>query len=386
MSAPRSETKPLLHQIYFYLTAGCNLRCRHCWVLPEPGESRQGDAVLDPKLFADILEQAGPLGLTGVKLTGGEPFLHPQIAHLLGIIKDANLKLVVETNGVLLTPELAKAVAACRHPFVSVSLDGAEAETHEWVRQVPGCYQGALRGISLLVQAGLKPQIIFSLMRRNREQVEAVVHLARELGAGSVKFNILLASPRTEKLQEDEGLLTLPELLELGHWVERELTPSVDIPILFHHPPAFRPLNLLAVEKYKGVCGIKGIIGVLPDGSYALCGIGGYVPELLFGHAAQDRLAAVWNDHPVLQDIREGLPNRLTGICADCLLNNRCFGFCLAQNYYRTRNLWAPFWFCQEADAAGLFPLTRKRSNLNMAKDKQISGEFHERLASPICR
>jgi SynChlorMet cassette radical SAM/SPASM protein ScmF len=363
-----SETRPEghpLHQIYFYLTEGCNLRCRHCWVLPEKNTPRQADAFLKVQLFENIVKQGQALGLHTVKLTGGEPFLHPQISRLLEIIKAADLRLVVETNGVLLTPELAKAVAACRNPYISVSLDGAEAETHEWVRGVPGCFEAALKGITYLVQAGLKPQIIFSMMRENRDQLEAVVRLAQKLGAGSVKFNVIQASPRADLMRENEETLSVPEVIELGHWVEQELSKEVEISLIFHYPPAFRQLSLL----FEGngnfcSCGIRNIIGVLADGSYALCGIGGNVPELVFGHAARDPLADVWNNHPVLREIREGLPKRLTGICGDCLLRSRCLGACLAQNYYVAGNLWAPYWFCDQAEAAGLFPASRKNPML----------------------
>jgi SynChlorMet cassette radical SAM/SPASM protein ScmF len=297
------------------------------------------------------------------------------------MIKAANLKLVVETNGVLLTPALAEAVAGCRSPFISVSLDGAEAETHEWVRGVPGSYKAALQGITYLVRAGLKPQIIFSIMRRNRNQVEDIVRLAKELGAGSVKFNIIQGSPRADLLQTDNETLTLTELLDLGRWVERELSPRVDLPLLFHHPLAFRPLSLIFASNGLGGgrCGIQNIIGVLANGSFALCGIGENIPELVFGHAARDRLSDVWLNHPVLCDIREGLPDRLTGICRDCLMNERCLGFCLAQNYYRSKDLWAPYWFCQQADDAGLFPANRRRPP--MVKSDQISGGGQENLA-----
>ncbi|MFZ2088042.1 MAG: SynChlorMet cassette radical SAM/SPASM protein ScmF [Desulfobaccales bacterium] len=371
MSAPEHQSSdPPLKQIYFYLTGGCNLRCRHCWVITDQAKT---EAFLDPGLLESIVKQGQPLGLTSVKLTGGEPFLHPHIRRILNFIKDTDLHLVVESNGVLLNPDLAKAVASCRSPRISVSLDGSEAETHEWVRGVPGCFQAALKGITYLVEAGLKPQIIFSMMRRNRDQIEAVVRLAEKLGAGSVKFNVIQASPRADVMQENQETLTIEELLELGYWVERELIKNVDIPILFHHPPAFRPLSLLCGGKAQGLtCGILNIIGVLADGSYALCGIGGYVPEMVFGHAAKDRLADVWINHPVLRDIRDGLPQRLTGICGECLVRSRCLGFCLAQNYYNAQDLWAPYWFCDQAEAAGLFPTTRKRPTPVEKKAKSL--------------
>ena len=108
-----------------------------------------------------------------------------------------------------------------------------------------------------------------------------------------------------------------------------------------------------------GVCGILGILGILGNGSYALCGIGETVAELTFGHAARDRLEDVWNNTPVLMELREGLPHRFEGICGDCLMKGRCLGSCIAQNYYRSKNIWAPFWYCEEAQRKGLFPKPR---------------------------
>ena len=101
------------------------------------------------------------------------------------------------------------------------------------------------------------------------------------------------------------------------------------------------------------------ILGVLGDGSYALCGIGETVPEMVFGHASKDSLADVWKSNPVLLEIREGLPRSLKGVCGDCVMKNICLGSCIAQNYYRSQDLWAPFWYCEEAQRLGLFPESR---------------------------
>jgi SynChlorMet cassette radical SAM/SPASM protein ScmF len=108
------------------------------------------------------------------------------------------------------------------------------------------------------------------------------------------------------------------------------------------------------------ICGINGILGVLANGSYALCGIGETVPELVFGHASKDALSDVWSGNPVLREIREGLPRRLGGICGKCLMKGICLGSCIAQNYYRDRDLWAPNWYCEEAARLGLFPDSRR--------------------------
>ena len=108
-----------------------------------------------------------------------------------------------------------------------------------------------------------------------------------------------------------------------------------------------------------GVCGILGILGVLANGSYALCGIGKTVPDLVFGDASKDPLQDIWSNNLLLIELREGLAQRFEGICYRCLVKGLCLGSCVAQNYYRSKSIWAPFWFCQEAHNQGYFPESR---------------------------
>ncbi len=352
-----------LNQIYFYLTEGCNLACRHCWIAPKFQTEDRSYPVLPVELFKSIVEQGKPLGLSGVKLTGGEPLMHPQISEILEYMKAEDLNLTMETNGVLCTPEIAQQIAACRNPFVSVSLDGVDAETHEWVRGVPGCFEAALDGVRHLVRADMKPQIIMSVMRRNTDQMESMVRLAESLEVGSVKFNLIQPIARGKTFHDGGDTLTIEELVDLGAWVENTLSDSTDLSLFFDHPTAFRPLGKMFGENGDGcsTCGILGILGVLADGSYALCGIGEHVSELVFGDAAEDSLEEVWKRTEVLIELREGLTDRLEGVCGDCLMKDMCLGSCIAQNFYRSKHLWTPFWYCEEARKAGLFPETRIR-------------------------
>jgi len=356
-----STTTHPLNQLYFYLTEGCNLACRHCWLAPKLDAQGDRYPTLPIELFETALLEARPLGLSGVKLTGGEPLLHPRIVDILALIRREKLRLALETNGLLCTPALAAEIAKSPHRFVSVSMDGVDAETHEWVRGVAGSFEKAKQAVRNLVAAGIHPQVIFSVMRHNVGQVDAIVRLAEELGASSVKFNVIQPTARGEKLHEAEETLTVAELIPLGRHVERELAPATRLKLFFDYPPAFRILSRIASGDGCGVCGILGILGVIANGHYALCGIGEHIPELVFGVVGQDRLETIWQENPVLNALREGLPGKLEGICGQCLMKYRCLGSCVAQNYYRSHNLWAPFWFCEEAEAAGLFPASRKK-------------------------
>lgn len=367
MMGEKTETSGRVHSyplniLYFYLTEGCNLRCRHCYLEPKFQTEKRQYAALDPDLFRHILHQARPLGLSSVKLTGGEPLMHPRIGELLEILRKEKLRFNVETNGVLCTPGLARDLVRSGIYHISVSLDGADAETHEWVRGVEGCFEASVSGIKHLVEAGIRPQVIMTLMRRNADKMEAMVRLAESIGASSVKFNIVQPTARGEKLLEAGETLTVEELLRLGIWAEDTLARGTGLPLFYSHPVAFRPLGRIYGNGGVGcgVCGIHGILGVLADGAYALCGIGEHIPDLVFGHAASDSLRDVWEKAPVLREIREGLPRRLGGICGECLMKGICRGGCIAQNYYKNRTLWSPFWFCEDAEKAGLFPETRK--------------------------
>ncbi|MBI5833756.1 MAG: SynChlorMet cassette radical SAM/SPASM protein ScmF [Armatimonadetes bacterium] len=357
---PQPEAGPRLAQFYFYLTEGCNCACRHCWLAPKFDPEATRYPTLPVAAFERVIAEALPLGLGRVKLTGGEPLMHPDIGDLLAVVRREDLALTVETNGLRLTEALADAIAGCRQPFVSVSLDGAEAGYHDKVRGVPGAFDLAVAGVRHLVEAGLKPQLILSVMRDNVGQVEPVVRLAEQLGAGSVKFNLIQPTERGVALHEQGDSLTVPELIDLGRWVEGDLAGSTELALHFDYPRAFRSLARLATRGGQGSCGILGILGVLASGQYALCGIGESVPELLFGQVGQVPLAEVWYQHPVLLALRDGLPGKLGGICAECLQKSDCLGSCIAQNYYRAKDLFAPYWFCEEADQLGLFPASRR--------------------------
>jgi len=363
---PVENGTPPLNQLYIYLTEGCNLACRHCWLAPRFDPDGDKYPVLPLELFRTAIQEAKPLGLTGVKLTGGEPLLHPEIMEILAVIRQQGLDFTMETNGLLCTPEVAAAIALQENPFVSISLDGADEKTHDMIRGLDGAFAKATKAVSQLAAAGLRPQVIMSIMRSNVDQVEKVIELAESLGAASIKFNIIQPTGRGEAIRGGAGGLQIDKLIRLGRQVEREMAPKTELNLYFDYPAAFHPLkHFTAAEDGCGVCSILSILGLLPNGAYALCGIGAHVEELVFGKAGHDSLAELWKKNPVLNQLRAGLPDRLTGICSHCLMKQQCLGSCIAQNYYRSGDLWAPFWFCEQADAMGLFPASRHNYTFN---------------------
>jgi SynChlorMet cassette radical SAM/SPASM protein ScmF len=353
---------PALSQLYVYVTSVCNCACKHCWIVPDDSSSKK-DATkfLTPDLFEAAVREAKPLGLASVKWTGGEPTIHPDFAGLLQLQSKHQLQGRLETNGMEVSQSLAKMLAAGGIHHVSVSLDGAVPETHDAIRGIQGAHRRTLKGIKNLVEAGFKPQLIMSLMKDNFAELDEVLKLAVNLGAGSVKLNLIQPTLRGIEIHEEGRSLSTPEVLQLSHRLDSELRPCYPFPIFLDVPMAFRSIQEIIDSALFSVCGIKTILGLLADGSYALCGIGENLPELVFGVAGRGELEAIWKQNPLLLQIRNGLPSELKGVCGQCLMKQACLGSCLAQNYYRNRDLLSAFWFCEQARREGLFPQTRLR-------------------------
>jgi SynChlorMet cassette radical SAM/SPASM protein ScmF len=364
---------PRLTSLYLYASGSCNLACRHCWIVPEflgpevlgaevlgfeAGASAERGQHVPLEYVEKAIGEGRSLGLGHVKLTGGEPTLHPRFRELVALIANAGLRMTMETNGTLVDDDLATFLKATPgFSFVSVSLDGADAETHDTMRSVPGSFRRALDGIEALVRAGFRPQVICSLHRGNLAQVDQVVALAEELGCGSVKFNLIQEIGRGGQFASQNGL-SIEQCLAENRRVERELAPRSKLRIFFDVPFAFRPLPRL-LKGDLGHCGVLGILGLLSGGELSLCGIGTTVPELIYGHIERDDLRDVWCASPGLVELREKVPAQLEGVCGRCLHRDLCLGSCIANNYHTAGRLNAAYHFCELAEEQGLFPASR---------------------------
>jgi SynChlorMet cassette radical SAM/SPASM protein ScmF len=357
------EGVPPLTNFYVYLTGGCNLACRHCWISPSYQANGGTGGHLDYDLFEHAIEEGLHLGLRNVKLTGGEPLLHPDFIRIIDFLREMKVSVSIETNGTLMTSSIARHLKdkSTLHN-ISVSLDGASAEIHDPFRGVKGSFEKAVQGIRYLVEVGYKPQIIMSVHAGNVDQVEPLIHLAEELGAGSVKFNLIQPSGRGEVMTERGQTLGVPELIELGKRIEGQLQKETRLPLIYSWPMAFQSLHRFLVDN-TGNCGIFNVLGILSSGEWAMCGIGVQIPELCYGIIDKDDLATIWNSHPMLLKLRQELPAGLEGVCGECIFKNKCLGTCVANNYLLTNSLSGSNWFCQSAVDLRIFPITRLREN-----------------------
>jgi SynChlorMet cassette radical SAM/SPASM protein ScmF len=367
---------PALKAFYLYMSNTCNLRCRHCWITPGFGDGRATPSVfVDPDALRQAVVEAKALGLCAVKLTGGEPMLHPRFMEIADMLTAEGISMDMETNGTLVTDGNARHLNEKTNVrFVTISLDGPDARSHDNFRGVPGAFDAALRGLDCLVSAGYKNcQVIMSVHKGNRHQVEAVVSLAVAHGASTIKLNPVTRTGRAVAMDESGEVMDFEEHLSFARYVSAELRLKAGVGIRLNMPPALSTMSdLLRTRGRTGDCGVLRILGILGNGDVALCGIGRTCPELVYGRLGRDSIREIWFSNPTILRLRRALTDvdTLPGVCAKCLFVRVCRTGCVANNYVESGSLIAPTWLCAEADRRGLFPTARAQRRVRGAGAK----------------
>lgn len=364
------STLPKLKSLYLYLSSYCNLNCIHCWIAPSYININKNEAPIEAPfdLLKDIIDQAMPLGLTSIKITGGEPFLSKNIFPLISYASSKNLNITIETNGTLIDDRNAKFLKENHVGLVAVSLDGPNKKIHETLRARQDCFEKTVEGIKFLKKYDLNIQIIMSICKCNSEYLEDTINIAEQLGANSFKINCISAVSRGEALKRKGDVLGVTDYLNLNQKIENEIQPRYKIKIILDMPPAFKKIKTIKVK--GGRCGLKNILGVLANGDISICGIGEVLSSLRLGDIRNEPLEQIWKNNPVLKTLREDIPHKLQGICSRCIFKGYCLGKCRAEAYYTTGNFLSPFSFCDEAYKLGLFP----EKNIFHVK-KEVLGE-----------
>jgi len=357
---PSPDDEFPLCSLYINPTRFCNLACRHCWVSPPRKASLGGgDGEMSIREMIEIIKEGVKLGVSSIKLTGGEPLLRKDIVELIEFCSGDGIGVDIETNGTLITEGTARLLKDKRVAHIAVSLDSPFEEKNDAFRGIKGAFRGAVHGIMSLIDEGLSPQVIISLYRDNLRDIAYFLDLMGKLGVRDVKINPIVPLGRGSALWDEGAVPGVGEVLEFSKKLE-VLETFFDGMIYLDLPMAFRPLDKLKAGMC-GLCAIKSILGILSDGSVSICGIGYLDKGLLFGNARNDPsvLGKIWREHPVLKSIREDIPAKLEGVCGICVFRNRCLGSCRADVYHNTGSLTAPYWFCRMAYEEGLFPSTR---------------------------
>ena len=163
------------------VTDRCNFRCVYC--MPAEGVvSKKHEDILSYKEIADIVKIGTQLGLTKIRLTGGEPLVRKDLPKLIKMLADIEgiEDIGLTTNGVLL-PETANELKAAGLKRVNISLDTMNPEKFKKITRI-GKLNDVLKGIDAAIKAELFP-IKINFVRipgENEEEEKAVKNYCKE--------------------------------------------------------------------------------------------------------------------------------------------------------------------------------------------------------------
>ncbi|MCA1812424.1 MAG: radical SAM protein, partial [Halobacteriales archaeon] len=229
-------------------TRSCNLRCKHCYADAGPAAADE----LSTKEIHGLLDQlAGMKTLTVTIGSGGEPLLRADLLDVLAHGRERGLLMFLVTNGLLLTPDLARRLRDLK-VVVSVSLDGASAASHDALRGQAGAFDGAVAALRLLRAEGGIAATNLTLNKLNCHEMPQFLALVRSLGVKYASVNRML--PVGRGALHAELLCNGAEFKQAVHDLRQGLGPDLVMssqdPILDR---AFRSATRAPGEQRTGV-------------------------------------------------------------------------------------------------------------------------------------
>jgi radical SAM protein with 4Fe4S-binding SPASM domain len=390
----QSEYKARL--VFWEVTKGCNLRCIHCRATATQLSSPTD---LSTKSALGIIDQIAATANPILVLSGGEPLYRSDIFQLARYATDKGLRVALATNGTLVTKDVARMIVDAGVRRVSISLDGADAATHDAFRGIPGAFDAAVHGLRNLKSLGMSVQINMTIARHNAHQLPNVLQLARNLGADALHTFLLVPVGCGVDIASEQ--MVPPEEYErmLNWFYDQSLTGGIELkatcaPHYFRvarqrraadrraaaqltsittaaHESSPRPSSIGPTEmtmpgstgiaiKPQGVGQPVGHPGGHPSDLNAmtkgcLAGTGvcfishegevypcGYLP-VIAGDLRSQTFAHIWENAEVFQELRDTA--KLKGKCGCCEFRNVCMG-CRARAYAATGDFMDEEPFC----------------------------------------
>ena len=348
---PLTFAQPLM--VVWNITARCNLRCKHCY--EDAGVLSKGlpnELTNDEKI--KVMEELCKLNIPTFAFAGGEPLMDPVFWELARIGKENGLYMSINTNGTLITEEVAFKLKEIGFAYYGVSLDGASAEVHDSFRGVKGAFERTIRGIKNLIKAGEadKTCISFTVARENsilKDEIPKILRLRDELGLRKVVFYNYIPCGRAgiendltpeerERLFEifykdlQDGKETLLSTApQFGRYCKQMYEQGKgEYTVLGHFSSGSREKLQSLVELIGGCGAARAYIALQPDGSITPCV---FMPNLVIGNIKKDgeikgeNLIEVWDNAPVLEKIRNrrnhperyGCKGKYFSVCGGCV-------------------------------------------------------------------
>jgi MoaA/NifB/PqqE/SkfB family radical SAM enzyme/SAM-dependent methyltransferase len=301
-----------LHELWLHTNNSCNLACAHCLVNSGPAETPG----LSPTALRQAVEDALALGVERFYVTGGEPFLRPDLAELTRrITEEAGRELILLTNATLFSGPRGSELASFARDKVKfqVSVDGASPATNDPIRG-RGTFEKALDGVRRLSDLGFEVSLTTVVTRENLRELPELAAIAAERGARSQ--HLMWSHRRGRAAASDNGFF--PEVPDILIGVLRAADEAARRGIRLDNLEAAR-------RRANGQPGVKYDLGnagwdslcIYADGTvYPSAALADHRP-LACGRVTDNPLAAIFETSPVLERFREATLARRPQALAD---------------------------------------------------------------------
>ena len=347
--------------VFWNLTDRCNLRCTHCYSSSGPGRTTEGE-LTTAEAFG-VIDDLAAMGVPLILFTGGEPLMRADLFALAAHARGRGLKMALSTNGTLITPDVARRIKESGIEYAGISLDGANAETHDRFRHSPGAFDRTIRAFAACKGAGLRCGVRVTLTKENCHELEALVDLSLSLGASRFCLYWLVPTGRGNesyaRLQLDRDEVT--GALSLLYRKAKETDPSamefltVDAPQDCIHLLASMEKDgsedladaRALLESLKGGCSAgTRVANIDTRGNVYPCQFA-RSPEFLVGNIRDRPFSGLWSDgeNPALARFRDK-EARFGGRCGVCRHRGLCGGGCRVRAHAAEGDFLAEDPFC----------------------------------------
>lgn len=162
----------------FELSPLCNMNCDMCFIRLNQEEMSHIGRLKTADEWLDIARQMKKAGTLFVLLTGGEPFLYPEFIKLYKGLKDLGMIITINTNGTLVTEEIAEVLGQDKPRRVNITLYGASNETYHNLCHNPQGFDQTIRGIELLLKHHIDIKLNGSIVPENAHEVQQLQDIA----------------------------------------------------------------------------------------------------------------------------------------------------------------------------------------------------------------
>ena len=327
-----AERRPV---VVWNCTRRCNLACRHCY---SDSTAQRYDELSHEEGMAFIADVAD-FGSPALLLSGGEPFMRPDLLELMQEARDRGLAVTISSNGTMVSPARARAVAAAGVRYVGISVDGRQPE-HDAFRGRRGAYRRALGGIAALRAEGVRVGVRVTLTASAIAALPDIFELVEREHINRACFYHLVPAGRGVAQESVDPAAARAAVEQIFGWaeglVERGAPTEVltvdnyaDGPALYLRTLARDPERAAGIRESLSWNG--GARNASGRGLAAVDWLGRVKPDQfwggpILGSVRERPLSQIWTDPPEeLQRLRRRSDN-LQGRCAGCGYRDLCGG------------------------------------------------------------